>query len=298
MEIFCEEVEPGTTAILTPGLKQKVVHLVRHGQGTHNGKAKIDKHSLQLHNLISQNTHQLPMTNSPVFGMMKLKQEGQPCPCIRGDEPNCPYKNAEHIDARLTQRGRLQATAAGPRLLATNPIPQVIFVSPLTRTLETCTIALSKIPSFKVPIIAEERIRERMGGHICDRRSPVEEVEPRFSHVDFSRISKGQDTLFDDTLESPEAVSERGFAFFQSLAELPESSIAIVTHSSFLFNTISRKFKYTDQKGKFYHLLSLFSYHYYVQISNLTLISFFYLYTVARRFETGEGRVLILTYKE
>lgn len=38
-KIICDEVQPGSTAQLTPGKLQKVVHLVRHGQAYHNGKS-------------------------------------------------------------------------------------------------------------------------------------------------------------------------------------------------------------------------------------------------------------------
>ncbi|PXF46710.1 Phosphoglycerate mutase-like protein 1 [Gracilariopsis chorda] len=234
VQIHCALVPEGTQPQLTEGASQKVVHLIRHGQGTHN-----------------------------LFAMSFPK--GRLCMCTRG-LPGCPYLNDEHFDAHLTLRGRRQATAAGPRLLQTASPPEVVFVSPLSRTLQTATIALSKCPNLRVPVIAEELTRERNGVHPCDKRSAREHVEATYPTVDFSNIEYGPDPLWTLKRETEDELAARGKRFFLSLKDRPETTFAVFSHSSFLYNTITRSFVSDDPN-------------------------------VTRRFETGESRAVVLTYK-
>lgn len=175
------------------------------------------------------------------------------------EKPNCPYLNSANEDARLTQRGRLQATTVGAKLVHTKPVPEVVLVSPLYRTLQTCSIALSTIPHLQVPIIAMEGIRERMGLHVCDKRSDKSKLQSSFSSVDFSHIEPGQDKLFLPQRETVEQTAKRGKAFLLSLRSRPETSIALFTHSSFLFNTLSRACETPNPEGMF--PLSFFDCH-------------------------------------
>lgn len=180
---------------------------------------------------------------------MRKHKEGSPCKCTLG-LPGCPYKNEEHTDANLTQRGRLQAVAAGSRLLQTSPVPEFAFVSPLSRTLETATIALSKIGALAVPLVAEESLRERNGVHVCDKRSAKEDVMGLYPTVDFRRITPGPDALFSQVRETEDELAARGKGFFLSLKDRPEKCFAVFTHSSFLFNTLSRAFQTPEPSGK------------------------------------------------
>lgn len=180
---------------------------------------------------------------------MRKHKEGTPCKCTLG-QPGCPYKNEEHTDAGLTQRGRLQAVAAGSRLLQTSPVPEFAFVSPLSRTLQTATIAMSKVGSLAVPLVAEESLRERNGVHVCDKRSAKEDVMELHPTVDFGRIAAGPDTLFSQVRETEEELAARGKRFFLGLKDRPEKCFAVFSHSSFLFNTLSRAFQTPDPSGK------------------------------------------------
>lgn len=181
--------------------------------------------------------------------MGKVK-EGELCPCMY-EKPNCPYLNVANADARLTQRGRMQATTIGSKLVHTKPIPELVLVSPLFRTLQTCSIAMSTIPHLNVPIIAIEAIRERMGLHVCDKRSKKNELENIFKTIDFSNIQPGDDPNFFPQRESVELTAKRGKAFLLSLRSRPETSIALFSHSSLLFNTLSRSCETPDPKGMF-----------------------------------------------
>lgn len=165
---------------------------------------------------------------------------------------DCPYLNPVHEDAKLTQRGRLQATAVGPKLARTKPCPEVILVSPLSRTLQTAVIGLSTIRHLDIPMIAEENVRERIGLHVCDKRSDVKNIQKMFQKVDFSNIKEGPDVEYpSDVRETEEKTAERGKEFFLSLKDRKEDSFAVVTHSSFLYNTINKSFEIPNPKGKF-----------------------------------------------
>lgn len=185
-----------------------------------------------------------------VFAATRHK-EGQPCKCSLG-ESGCPYMNEAHTDAHLTQRGRLQAGAAGVSLLRTRPLPEVGLVSPLSRTLQTATIACAKAAGMglRLRLQAVEELRERNGVHACDKRSAKEDVMGLYPGVDFSGIASGPDALFSMVRETEKELAERGKQFFLGLKDREEKSFAVFTHSSFLYNTMSRAFLTPDPKGK------------------------------------------------
>lgn len=257
--ITCVELPAGSTAPLNPALNQKVVFLVRHGQATHNRKSSTSLFSLSgrrssrlshtdVQHLISNSAQPTRQSRNKVFAATKHK-EGQPCQCF-SRQKGCPYTNEIHTDAKLTQRGRLQAAAAGASLLLTKPLPQFAFVSPLSRTLETASIALSKAAALKIPLVAEETIRERNGVHVCDKRSAKEDIMLLFPSVDFGAIPPGPDTLFSEVRETEDELAARGKTFFLSLKDRPEKSFVVFTHSSFLYNTLTRAFETPDDYGK------------------------------------------------
>lgn len=224
-----------------------------------------------------------PTLSFAVFAA-KYHREGQLCKCALG-QPGCPYTNEEHTDASLTQRGRLQASAASASLLIT--APEIVFVSPLSRTLQTATIATYKA-CLHVPLVAEEALRERNGVHYCDKRSAKEDIINLYRSVDFSNIASGPDALFSMKRETEDELAYRGKQFFWSLKDRPEKSIAVFSHSSFLYNTISRSFQTPDMNGMYLFPLP-FTYSLLANISVLQLV-------VTRRFVTGESRIVMLTF--
>lgn len=191
-------------------------------------------------------------------------------------KPSCPYLEPSHEDAKLTQRGRLQATAIGTKLIHTKPLPEIVLVSPLFRTLQTATIAMSTISHVQVPMISEERIRERMGLHFCDKRSDKTKLVSYFGKVDFANIAPGPDAFFTDSRESEEETARRGKDFFLSLKDRPEACFALFTHSSLLFNTLSRALETPDPKGKLPQYLSQFVYflHSFSHLGRCHLLTF------------------------
>lgn len=231
-KIICTEVPAGSAvpAAALSNPSARLVHLVRHGEGTHNKYAAT---------------------------------VAQPaCACVSSGP--CAYKNEAHVDASLTALGRRQASAAGASLLQA-AAPDVVFVSPLARTLETCSIAIG-VGGGVGRVVADERLRERYGVHCCDQRAAKSVQEARFPGVDFTRIAPGDDVLHEkDVRETHDHVAERSREFFLELADVPEKYIAVFAHSAFFRETMRSALTSPDQK-------------------------------VTRKFNTGEARLVVLEF--
>jgi len=171
-----------------------------------------------------------------------------------------------NMDARLTRKGWTQAHSlrvhAG-RHDATAEI-QLVVISPLTRALETAAGAFgsSKGEKFLMnsqeslpnsqeahdPIyvqegktyIVHEGCRERLGPSSCDARRSREELEESFPGVDFSLLGSGPDPFWkQNSTEKESAVVARGQMFLDFIMRRPETNIAVVTHSAFLWFTLA-----------------------------------------------------------
>jgi broad specificity phosphatase PhoE len=207
----------------------KVVMLVRHGQG--------------YHNLVAMG---LPPPKLPWSCVCRTGGPGDPC----------PYSNPEHIDARLTPRGVEEAAVAGAALArrAAELAPQLVLVSPLTRTLQTCSVALEAAGDAVngVAVVADEGLRERLGMHQCNKRSPVDaEFREQFPRVDFSRIPLGPDHLFkDDVWEDDMMIAERAKRFFLGFRAREEKCIACFAHFAIFNAALKHAFTTKDSAGR------------------------------------------------
>jgi len=164
------------------------------------------------------------------------------CDCsISAPSGNCPYKNFQTIDPMLTKLGRKQAMDLAPKTKINDP-PDIIYVSPLRRATETATLAfphlypatssrVTELPQWK----CDERIRELNGIHPCDRRLTVQALSRKFVGVDYSSLAD-QDIEWDRNIrEKRFHAAKRGYQFMLYVMKRPEKTIAVVTHSSFLF---------------------------------------------------------------
>lgn len=203
---------------LFPLHRSKVIHLVRHGQGFHNVAGEIDYKN---------------------------------------------YLSAEYLDASLTDLGWQQSEALHAHLDATGIKAQVelVVVSPLLRTLQTAAgvwggsglpeggeeplmvDGLGKSPHAAIAapkglkFVANEWCREQNGMHPCDRRSSITFYKNRFPTVDFSEVATDEDTWWKETeRESAQELFFRARRFVRWLLDRPESRIAVVSHSSFIFH--------------------------------------------------------------
>ena len=148
---------------------EKVLHFVRHAEGHHNVAAS---------------------------------------PYTRGSEG---YLRAlaefQWYDSRLSAKGESQCAALREAVRGLDY--DLILVSPLTRTLQTATLAFAregaernhtstagdnrKLDEQNVPWLAHEAIRERFGRNPCDNRRNVAELSAEFKHVDFSLVATDVD---------------------------------------------------------------------------------------------------------
>ena len=177
-----------------------------------------------------------------------------------------------NADAQLTPKGWQQAHALGKHMLKfeTTKNVQLVIVSPLMRALETAAgvfgvkesdtasaaagmlmVAQNEVPDVRAPhapvykrpeivYLANELCRERLGPSTCDSRRPRSEAASSFPGVDFSLIDSDTDPHWHPgNVEPEEAVVLRGRQFLQWLMSLPQTNIAVVTHSAFLWFTLN-----------------------------------------------------------
>lgn len=176
-------------------------------------------------NLSHPHPHTLPHPPAPGTHNLAVLNAGGVDGGLTEDE----YKNWAWHDARLTDVGRAQSAAAQPAVAALAPI-DVVFVSPLSRTIQTALLAVPAGPRF----IVDERIRERNGAHPCDKRRPKAELQADFPAVDFSPLVVEEDDSWTVAREPWDALVARAGDFLRAVAARPERSIAVVTHNDFL----------------------------------------------------------------
>lgn len=217
-----EDASPSFGYSMYPVHRCKTIHFVRHGQGYHNVAGELDRAN---------------------------------------------YMSQEFEDAALTELGWQQADALHDHVMRTNILPQVelVVVSPLLRTMQTAAAVWgggelvdatkggksalmlaeaagaakhAAISSAGAPpFVANEWCREQSGIHPCDKRSSVSSYKARFPAIDFSEIQTEEDTWWNPkTRETNEELWVRGRTFIKWLMDRPETRIAVVSHSSFIFH--------------------------------------------------------------
>eukprot|EP01084_Bolivina_argentea_P173342 300224_1 len=138
---------------------EKVLHFIRHGEGSHNVHGAEWKKAKKLGNAY---------TNE-----------------------NCP------IDARLTEKGWAQARSIAPALKAVcTERDQLVLTSPLRRAIQTATAAGDQLTGARY--ISHEALHEQGGLHRCDKRVDRSELIAQFPHVAFEAIIHESDPLWGD----------------------------------------------------------------------------------------------------
>ncbi|GAU48514.1 hypothetical protein TSUD_244340 [Trifolium subterraneum] len=206
---------------LYPLHQSKTIHLVRHAQGVHN---------------------------------------------VEGEKNHDAYLSDDLFDANLTPLGwnQVENLQKHVKAIGLSGKIELVVVSPLLRTMQTAVgvfggeahtdgtnepplmienVGHSDHPAVSSlncpPFIAVELCREQMGLHPCDKRRTVSEYRNLFPGIDFSLVETNEDTWWTPEREKKEEVIGRGLKFLEWLCTRKEKEIAVVTHSSFLFNTLS-----------------------------------------------------------
>ena len=135
------------------------------------------------------------------------------------------------IDSPLTNEGHLQSIELGQSWQNKKDI-ELVLVSPLTRTLETC---MNIFGDTEIPIISQEFLREYpIGEDTCNKRSSLTLLKNRFPKIEF-QLDVDQDTLWrEDYRENMIELEQRLEKMITYLQKRSEKNIAIVGHSSFL----------------------------------------------------------------
>jgi len=178
-------------------------------------------------------------------------------------------------DAAMTTRGWAQAHALGNHMLRFDATRQVrlVVISPLMRALETAAgvfgvhldsnyhddtsspgalmmVEQSEVREVRsahaavrcrpgMRYLVHELCRERRGPSRCDSRRPRSQAASAFPALDFSLVNDEEDQLWQPGhVEPEEEVVLRGRQFLQWLMTLPDTNIAVVTHSAFLWFTL------------------------------------------------------------
>lgn len=138
----------------------------------------------------------------------------------------------EYLDTPLLPEGERQAKEFGKRFHNINI--DIVIVSPLTRTLDTCKWIFSeKVKTKEIPFVVLDNLIEYPtgGNEICNKRKPAVDLSSNYDY-DFSNI---QNELFwPEEKETKEQLSFRCEQLKEYIKELPYKNIAVVSHSSFL----------------------------------------------------------------
>jgi broad specificity phosphatase PhoE len=188
------------------GVITKVVHFQRHGQGFHNILGDI------------------------------LRDAGVKPDVDSTDPAVNPWLRSEIIDAPLTETGKEQCQGQRERASALNP--ELVVVSPLLRAIQTAAITFADFKdNSSIPWIAHEGCREELGMLFCNKRRPLSAIQKDYPHLQYWDMEE-EDTLFDPSKrESNESKSDRIYDFLVNfVANRPESEIAVVCHSAWLFH--------------------------------------------------------------
>ena len=143
------------------------------------------------------------------------------------------YFLKESYDAPLVEEGILQAKELGNNSKQLKNI-DIVFVSPLTRTLQTAENIFKK--NQKVKIVALDKIKEfPQGIDICNKRRNRIELKEKFKKVDFSLLDSDSDQMWrEDRYEKVEELKERIDEFKKFVMNENDNNIAIVSHNNFL----------------------------------------------------------------
>ena len=185
-------------AVSTSGVPFKVLHLVRHAQGTHNA------------------------------AFAAASSSGAVSPGRDETAADPTYLSEEWADARLTDLGKAQSSSLRPSLEGV--ALDVVFTSTLSRTIETALLAVPPGP----PFVAVDLIRERIGTHPCDRRRSKAALAADFPGLDLSLLETEDDNKWTPEREPWADVTARAEAFCGFVRSRKEERVLAVTHNDFL----------------------------------------------------------------
>ncbi|CAB9527813.1 mutase-like protein [Seminavis robusta] len=210
----------------------KILHFQRHGQGFHNTICALWRE----------------LTGTPV----DLEST---------DPAQNPLLRLDVMDSPLTELGRQQCLKCKDDASLLNP--ELVIVSPLLRAIQSAELSWSahrhnNNNNNKVPWVAHEQCREDLGLLVCNQRRTIAEIQKMYPDIDFSLCVDNEDTLFmPDRLETPLETTQRAYEFLvDHVRTLPQTEIAIVGHSSWLFGMCNAVMDIPDESLRTWFLTS------------------------------------------
>jgi len=151
---------------------------------------------------------------------------------------NVSESNYQIVDPSLTLKGLSQCEKL-KKYLEINKIIEyidLIVVSPLNRTLETCQNIINKKLHNNIKIISLDEIREHIN-YPCHKRISIEEKKKKYKFINFDKIYNNQDYMYNkfNGNESKKNVISRCEWFIDWLKNRNEKNIMVITHGNFLF---------------------------------------------------------------
>lgn len=141
----------------------------------------------------------------------------------------------DYVDTSLVSEGIQQATNLGEKIISMPEINNIelIIVSPLKRTLQTCENIFT---NTNIPKISLEEVREYPCGlHTCNKRESISLKKQQFININFDYIKNDKDLLWNsDRLETLIELDSRVNMFKEFLKSREESNIVVISHCDFL----------------------------------------------------------------
>jgi broad specificity phosphatase PhoE len=198
----------------------KVVHFVRHAQGTHN----VNREYRAIENMDARLTD---------YGKDQCRSLAE---SIR--------QSVQESSTPTTEN------AANANLRNLHESAELVVTSPLTRCIQTSLISFPMLAERKVPFMAHSGVRETVNWN-CDRRRNILDIAKDFGkdNVDFTHIPTDHDDVwevYEKRLGTPEkwdtyresgelhVVAERGRQFLEWLQTRPEQNVVVCSHCAFL----------------------------------------------------------------
>lgn len=141
------------------------------------------------------------------------------------------YTDKIYQDTKLTDEGIDQAKYLSITWKEQLKV-EIVFVSPLTRCLETATHIFSGTNKKLVAI--EEIIEYEQANEYCNKRKPKSKLQELFPHIDFSLISEEPKYWKEDGRETLFELKKRSEDFRNFIEKRNEKNICVVSHSTFL----------------------------------------------------------------
>jgi broad specificity phosphatase PhoE len=139
------------------------------------------------------------------------------------------YNSPKYTDTHLVNKGKVEAIQFGDSWYEKFKI-DIVFVSPLTRTIQT---AINIFQGTNVKMVAIDEILEYPQGiEYCNKRKKKSELQKLYPNIDFSLIP--EISTYWKSNENLYELKNRSEKFKDFLKTRQEKNICIVSHSTFL----------------------------------------------------------------